>query len=500
MPSDAVPAPPARNRLSIAIVALGGQGGGVLADWLVDVAESYGWLVQSTSAPGVAQRTGSTVYYLETAASPAAGGAEPVLALMPVPGDVDVVVAPELMEAGRAVARGLVTPDRTTLIASSHRVYGITEKSAVFDGIADPQPVLAALRSEARRLVLFDMERACAETGSVVSSVLCGAIAAADALPFPRALYEDAIRRGGVAVDANLAGFAAGWRLARAPEAPAAPGADGDAAAAPGVGPTTEIGRRLEARVRAEFPETLHPAIRDGVRSATEYQDARYAGEYLDRVGATLRSDRAAGGAARDFALTRAFARRLAAWMTYEDAFRVAELKTRTERFDRVRAEAGAASTQILQVTDYLHPRFEDFCEMLPAPIGARLARSPFAARALGPRFRRGRRIETSRLRGFLLLRLVARLRRWRRVSWRHRREMQRIDAWCERIRRIAAMPDAALELVECQRVVSGYGDTRERGIRRFESILQLVDRDGNAPDLAARLRDLRTAADPDEP
>jgi indolepyruvate ferredoxin oxidoreductase beta subunit len=497
MPSDSVPAPPARNRLSIAIVALGGQGGGVLADWLVDVAESYGWLVQSTSAPGVAQRTGSTVYYLEAAAPPAAGGAEPVLALMPVPGDVDVVVAPELMEAGRAVARGLVTPDRTTLIASSHRVYGITEKSAAVDGIADPRPVLAALRSEARRLVLFDMERACAETGSVVSSVLCGAIAAADALPFPRALYEDAIRRSGVAVEANLAGFAAGWQRARVPEAAAA---DGDAAAAPvAAGPTTEIGRRLDARVRAEFPEALHPAIRDGVRRMVEYQDARYAGEYLDRLGATLRSDQAAGGAARGFALTRAFAQRLAIWMAYEDAIRVAELKTRPERFDRVRADSDAGSTQVLQVTDYLHPRFEDFCEMLPAPIGERLARSPFAARGMGPLFRSGRRIETSRLRGFLLLRLIARLRRWRRASWRHRREMQGIDAWSERIRRIAAMPDAAFELVECQSVVAGYGDTRERGLRRFESILQLVDRDGSAPDLAARVRRLRTAADPDE-
>ncbi|MDE2296363.1 MAG: 2-oxoacid:acceptor oxidoreductase family protein, partial [Gammaproteobacteria bacterium] len=214
MPSEPAPTVPSRDRLSIAIVALGGQGGGVLADWLVDVAESYGWLVQTTSVPGVAQRTGSTVYYLETTAPPTAGSAEPVLALMPVPGDVDLVVAPELMEAGRAIARGLVTPDRTTLIASSHRVYGITEKSAAFDGIADPQPVLAAMRSEARKLVLFDMERACAETGSVVSSVLCGAIAASDALPFPRALYEHAIRHGGVAVEANLAGFAAGWRRA----------------------------------------------------------------------------------------------------------------------------------------------------------------------------------------------------------------------------------------------------------------------------------------------
>ena len=130
---------------------------------------------------------------------------------MPVPGDVDVVIAAELMEAGRAVLRGFVTPDRTTLVASSHRVYGITEKSALGDGIAEANAVLAALRGESRRLVCFDMEAACARSGSLISSVLFGAFAASGALPFPRDAYEQAICAGAVAVPANLAGFAAGF-------------------------------------------------------------------------------------------------------------------------------------------------------------------------------------------------------------------------------------------------------------------------------------------------
>jgi indolepyruvate ferredoxin oxidoreductase beta subunit len=46
--------------IKIAIAALGGQGGGVLEDWLVAVAELYGWIVQATSIAGVAQRTGTT--------------------------------------------------------------------------------------------------------------------------------------------------------------------------------------------------------------------------------------------------------------------------------------------------------------------------------------------------------------------------------------------------------------------------------------------------------
>ena len=65
-----------------------------------------------------------------------ADGGQPVLALMPLPGDVDVVLASELMEAGRAVQRGLVTPNRTTLVASTHRVYAIAEKIAGYPAIS----------------------------------------------------------------------------------------------------------------------------------------------------------------------------------------------------------------------------------------------------------------------------------------------------------------------------------------------------------------------------
>jgi hypothetical protein len=100
--------------IKIAILAMGGEGGGVLADWLVDLAEHAGHMAQTTSVPGVAQRTGATIYYVEMLLD---GGGQglPVMALMPLPGDVDIVLASELMEAARAVQRGLVTPERTTL-------------------------------------------------------------------------------------------------------------------------------------------------------------------------------------------------------------------------------------------------------------------------------------------------------------------------------------------------------------------------------------------------
>src|SRR6476469_2270409 len=109
--------------LCIAVLAMGGQGGGVLVDWIVALAESQDWVAQSTSVPGVAQRTGATIYYLELLLG--RPGVHPTLSLMPTPGDVDVVLAAELMEAGRSVLRGLVMPDRTTLIASTHRSFAV---------------------------------------------------------------------------------------------------------------------------------------------------------------------------------------------------------------------------------------------------------------------------------------------------------------------------------------------------------------------------------------
>ena len=363
----------------------------MLADWIVAVAESAGWLAQSTSVPGVAQRTGTTVYYLEMCPRLADAATEPVFALMPVPGDVDVVIGAELMEAGRAVARGFVTPDRTTLVASTHRVYGITEKSALGDGIAEANAVLAALRAASRRLVCFDMEAACVGSGSLISSALFGALAACGALPFARDAYEQAIRAGAVAVAANLAGFAAGFELALK-------GAPVTGVIAPGPGPKSETGRRLDAEVRATFPAHLHGIIVEGIRRMMDYQD----GAYAESLSAPPERSAAMGwrcrGIARGFALTAAVARYLALWMSYEDTIRVADLKTRSSRFERFRNDVRAAPRQIVDVSEYMHPRFQELCDTLPAPIGRRLASSEAAARLLAPLFRRGRHMHTTRV------------------------------------------------------------------------------------------------------
>ncbi len=486
MPSEAAVTRP----ICIAIAALGGQGGGVLAEWLVAVAERHGWLAQSTSVPGVAQRTGTTVYYVEVAPQ---GGAEPVMALMPTPGDVDLVVAAELMEAGRTILRGLVTPERTTLIASSHRVYGIGEKSAMGDGIADAKAVLDAARAEARRFICFDMDAAANEQRTVISAVLLGAVAASAVLPFPRTLYEQAIRDSDVAVEPSLAGFDAGFAqaLRAAPELELP---------APGAAPSTAMGRSLDGRIRQMFPAHLHGLAAEGVRRLLDYQDAAYAALYLERLERLLRRDGVLSTGGHEYRLTAAVARHLALWMSFEDPIRVADLKTRGTRFERVRKEVRAAPEQIMYVTEYMHPRYQEFCETLPAGLGAWMLQSGAAAALFKPLFKRGRRVATARLSGFLLLYALAGLRRFRPRTLRYRREQGRIDQWLEGVMSAAGRDYAlGLEVAECARLIKGYGDTHERGLKNFTAIMSAMQRNPQDGGLARLVRTLRLAALADE-
>jgi indolepyruvate ferredoxin oxidoreductase beta subunit len=469
-----------RKRITLAILALGGQGGGVLADWIISLGEAGGWIVQGTSVPGVAQRTGSTIYYLELHPS----GPTPVLGLMPAPGDVDVVIASELMEAGRAMVRGFVTQDRTTLISSTHRIYAISEKSAMGDGMKDSSVILDAAKSRAAHFVALDMEAAAAQTGSVISSVMFGALAGSGALPFTRSDFEAAIRAGGKAVKSNLAGFEAGYRAAEA----GAPVASAPSSSLPM--PSTPAGEKLKARLTAEFPRAAELLLTEGVRRLMDYQDEAYAQLYLDRLKPLAPLDRSGGQ------LVAEAARHLALWMSYEDVIRVADLKTRATRFARVKGEIGLGEGQLMGVTEFMHPRFEEVCEMAPRAFGERLARSALARHLLAPWFAKGRRVRTTSLRWFLALYALASLRPLRRLTLRYTLEQARIEAWLKDVTAAAHhSQDLALELVACQALVKGYGDTHARGLKNFTAITEALRLGGDAADL----RRWRTAALADE-
>lgn len=479
--------------IAMAVLAMGGQGGGVLVDWIVTLAESQNFIAQSTSVPGVAQRTGATIYYVEMIKQ-RPDGRYPVLALMPTPGKVDIVIGAELMEAGRAMQRGLVSPERTILIASSHRSYAVAEKVAPGDGIADDNKVYQAAQAAAKRFIAFDMAALAERTGSAISAVMFGALARVNALPFPREAYEAAIRKVGVGVEASLRAFAAGYEGAaeptrlpleqRAGEVPATLEPIGE--------PRADA---LIMRARAEFPAEAHAMLAAGLRRVVDFQDVEYGGEYLDLVATFLPLQR--GGNAD---LIRAAAKYIAVAMTYDDVIRVADLKTRASRFKRVRAEVLATQDQLVDITEFMHPRIEEVIGTLPAKLGLWFEARPRLLRVLDHFVNRGRRLRTTTIRWFLPLYLLAGLRRFRRATLRHQREVAHRDIWLDAARTAAASDQAlATAILELRRLVKGYSDTHARGLSKFDKALSAAMRLRARSDAADWVRRLREAALADE-
>ena len=475
--------------ITIAVVALGGEGGGVLADWIVDLAQHGGYLAQATSVPGVAQRTGATVYYVELFPKAQADGREPVLALMPVPGDVDVVLASELMEAARAIERGFVTPERTLLIASTHRVFAMTEKIALADGREDAAALLAGCRHAARELVAFDMAALADATGSLLSAVLFGALAGSGALPFARTAFEAAIRRGQVGVNSSLAAFAAGFEAARSGEA-AAPAAA-----------SLEGGARDASRAVRDLVDAAGEAravVMIAIPRLDDYQDTSYARHFLARLARFQDIDRQYGDGSG--ALLAETARQLALGMAYEDTIRVADLKIRSSRFARVREEAQIKDGQILEIAEFFHPRTQEIADTLPAALGRLLLRTRWARGLLDRATRKGRIVKTTSIGGFLLLYALAKLKPLRRRSLRFATEQAALANWLNLVAATArADYPLAVQIARMRSLVKGYGETHERGQAKFGKLVVVVPRLLGRSNSGATLEALIKAALADE-
>lgn len=473
---------------TILVAAMGGEGGGVLSDWLVAAAEAEGLIVQSTSIPGVAQRTGATTYYIEML-RPNGAAARPVMSLYPVIGDIDVMVATELVEAGRAVQNGFVTPDRTTLIASTHRVFAIAERTAMADGRFDTDRVVRAIEELSREAILFDMDQAARDTGSVINAVILGAIAGSGRLPIPRERFEAAIRGGGRGVEASLEAFRLGFDRAAGKAAAAAPTQPAER--------RRPVAADLQARVETEFPDGLRDILREGVARLIDYQDADYAAMYLDRLRPIVAAETAAMG---NLSLSREVGRHLALWMSYEDVIRVAQAKLRPERMARVRAEVAAKTGEPVVIAEYLKPGLEEFCALLPPSLARRLV--AWAERnGRVDRFNFGMHVPSTAIWGFLLLRTLAGMRRFRRRGYRYALEQAAMQDWLADVERAAALSlGLAREVAECARLLKGYSDTYRRGRRSFAGIMQTLVKPTLAgemePDAAASaIRQAREAA-----
>jgi indolepyruvate ferredoxin oxidoreductase beta subunit len=469
--------------ITLLIAALGGEGGGVLTDWIVRAATLAGFPVQSTSIPGVAQRTGATTYYIEMLPVPASelGDKRPVLALTPGVGDIDIAVASELLEAGRAVANGFVTPARTTMIASTSRFYAMDEKIAMGDGRFDQERLTKVIADHAREATLIDMAALAKEAGSIVNAVMLGAIAASGRLPIAAETFEAAIRADGKAVDGNLRGFRAGLDAAHAGTTPAPTPAKKHATAS------------IDALEHAahDMPALAQPIVLEGIRRLVAYQGASYAQLYLDRLA------RFRGG---DERLLKEVARHLAVRMSYEDVIRVAQAKIAPARIQRIANDELHAGNEPFSVHDFLKPGIEELCQALPTAIARPIMRLAERKGWLG-RVYFGMEINTTSISGYLRFLMLAKLKRLRPHGYRYPIEQAQIESWLALIFDTAKLsPEIALEVADCARLIKGYGDTYARGSANYRVIVERVVRPLLAGHIAAErgtdaIASARTAA-----
>ena len=442
----------ATRPLCVQIAALGGQGGGVLTEWLSNAAERHGFPSQATSIPGVAQRTGATTYYFEMLPEKDVAG-QPVFSLFPDADDIDLMASMEPTEAGRAMERGLIT-GRTTVITANRRIYSTAEKSVAGDGIVPAATILDALQQAAGKLIQVDAEVLAQKAGAQGNAVLFGAIAGAGVLPLDIDNCRAAIEAKGVAVAANLSGFEAGLEAVQTPQAVP-------------EDPLLFYAPIPEAFVNdmGAIAEDLWPIIGHGLSRLVDYQGVKYARLYLKRLKPFLELE-----SQPPRHLTGEVAKRLAAWMSYEDVIRVAQLKSRPGRFTDIRDDLNLEEGAPLTVVDYLKPGREELASLLPPGIGHLVMALPKSAKTGGLKLK----IDATSLQGYLSYRLLAGLRGWRRFTYRYGQEQKAINIWLKAVEDAAARDtELARRVTKMALLARGYGDVRHRGLARLKDLLK---------------------------
>ena len=488
-----------KQPISILLCALGGEGGSVLADWLVAVARHCEHPAQATSVPGVAQRTGATTYYLEIHPEPssALGGRRPVLGLNPLPGRLDALVSSELLETSRQIAQGMVSSDRTRVISHNGRTLTTAEKMVMGDGRRDVEQLMQLVASHSLAHHVLDMAALTRQAGTVVSAVMLGCIAASGLLPFGREAYHAVLAGESASARASRKGFDLGFEtitrqreqqryldaLLAAPPTTAAPALPPEAAAA--------------------FPADVHEVVALGHARLVDYQGAAYARLYLQRLQAVLDGERAEQTASpHEHPITREAARWLALWMAFDDIVRVADLKSRASRIHRVRQEAKAGEHDLLKVYDHFKPGIPEIAGLLPTALARRLLRwdRQRVARGQGP-WAFPIKVATHSFTGLAMLRLLAALRFARHWGSCYADEQAPMAQWLDAlVQATRRSPVLGLEVARCGQLVKGYGSTHDRSRQNLQHILTHgLTGDTSAEEQARAIARWRAAALQDE-
>lgn len=471
--------------ITVLVAAVGGQGGQLFSQWLFDAAKEAGFYPVGVGLPGLSQREGATVYYLEFFSEP-----EAVSFFSPFPekGRVQILVGLELLELLRAVRDGYLAEDGI-VIGSTHRVLTTEEKLPLKSKFVTAEQVFPFLKQQAKQCIAFDAIQAAAMAGlseRAANAILFGALAASGVLPFPPEAFRKAIEHYGVAVSFNLRAFEFGLRyrewLSQLHALEDFAAKEWENLPEPKL--PMEVQRKMEALC---VDDELKTILRHAAKWLCHYQDARYFERYLDCVREIYERDEGRG--ARDeLSVTKEVARILAMRMAYEDAVRVAQLKTNRQRFERMRREHQIGDETVYQVADFFSPDWDELTGLLPFK-GTRdtghgtletendeLPKLPSQAEDL-KRAALQIRVETSSLIGFLLLKALQLFKPLRPYSQRFKWEWAAINEWLEAIKQTLDKDyELAFLIARSGELVRGYGRTRRKTLALWRTFVQFLN------------------------
>lgn len=472
--------------IRILIPAVGGQGGGVLTEWVVQAFFLEDFDAQGISLPGLSQRGGSTVYYLEAHPKPESEDKSIIFAQFPVPGEVDIILAQEFLELGRALELGYGS-GKTTIVTSSHRIYSTLEKMPIGSGIYSDENLRKLAGGFSSRFIELNALELSKKNGMdelAVNAILLGALSASGAVPLDKQSFIRSIKMVGVAVNASLKAFEVGWEYAHS-------GNESNAdLSAEWAGFIKEREDKLEGKekdeylsrisnIESEYSANLREILAESIYRLIDYQDLSYADKYLNEVNTVKTIDSNTKGTT--FKLTELFAKNLALLMSYEDGIRVAELKIKSDRFKRIREEMRVRDDQVFHVVDYLKPDAEEIYGLLPNVLVAPVL-SFTQTRLFKKIWHRkkpltmGQTPVTNSFGGYLRLWTLTKIKFLRPYSFRYKKEYKLIKAYRDAINKYASYDyKLACLVAKSAQMVKGYGKVRRRTMDSFYRFLDNI-------------------------
>jgi indolepyruvate ferredoxin oxidoreductase beta subunit len=451
-----------KQSLRVLIGTVGGQGGGVLSDWLIHGLLNANWNAVSIGLLGLSQRAGTVTYYCEASSDKES---KVVNSMFAVPGDVNLFIGQELLELGRLLSSGYASED-CVIVGNLGRTYTTLEKMPSEAGVYDSSIIVEAAESlSPSNNYLIDAPAFVTANNLqnlTSNAFLLGVVVASKVIDLPPDPFVKAIEDSEVNVKGNIQAFHLGYRMFK------------EGKIHPGINQMVEEEKstsfpdekkslstyQLPELILGKCSEQTIQLIRFACDRLENYQDKKYVQSYLQMIEEVQGQKQVLEGTVN------AFVKNAALWLCYEDIPRVGQLKTDPDRYRKVFKEHGIGSRHVVKITDFFVPDVEQLVGMLPKPLASIVKRAGvlFSSDFENKSF--PLRIQSTSILGYWSLRLLAIGRYWRRSSLRHQTEMQHFNYWFNSLKRVQDQSPVVAEIVaELGRVVKGYGHVRVKAI-----------------------------------